>query len=154
KRGLRRRVGGKHRPRRGRSPAGNVDDPTAAFRLHARDNRTAQRNRYEEIQADGLFEFAPRHLPGCSDWSLNGGVVDEKSDRAWPLGGLAYTLRSLRIAEVAAECRHASPLAFRRYPASDLRERCLIARHEQQIGATRGELVSTEPAQTAARSCD
>src|SRR5262249_21230272 len=94
------------------------------------------------------------HLPGRSDWSLNGGVVDEDIDRALPLDGLAHVLWSVWITEITAERHHSSALAFRPYLTSDLGKCWLIARDEQQIGAMRGKLLSTKPSQTAARSCD
>jgi len=85
---------------------------------------------------------------------LDGRVVDENVSGTVPLGGLTHALWSLRIAEIATERRHATPWINSLYLASDLGERRLIARDEQQISAMCRELASTETAQTAVCTCD
>jgi hypothetical protein len=76
---------------------------------------------------------------------LNSGIVDENTNWLQPLGGLANVSRSLSIAEIAGKDCHSTLRAFRPYLAGGINKRRLIARDQQQIGAMRGQLASTQP---------
>ena len=61
------------------------------------------------------------------------------------IGGLAHTLRRIRITEIAAERCHFTARVFHLYLDGNVGERHLIARDEQQIDTMRGKLASTQP---------
>jgi hypothetical protein len=71
---------------------------------------------------------------------LNCSVVEKNVDVSELMGGLAHTLRRIRISEVAAEGRYLTARVFKLYLDGNVSERRFIARNEQQIGSMRGQL--------------